>query len=375
VLLLWAHPLVIVHAFDTRYYTPLLAATVWFYFFLKRLGQTRHRWPIAIGVAICSIIICTLHYFGIITLALITLGHFRLDPRGRKQSWRDLIPVAAGPIALVAFAAYFLPKQRAALSATWIAPMYDDQVREFFDDLFPYKLLLLTLGAAVLAMVPGWLLKRVPSFRVLSHFGGLIALALVPIVMILFSEFVQPSLISRYAITTVLVLPVLVAFAFAHARPTMVTPIVCAAIVTMGGVAMYLHAQRWAGPSGYSANLDRLVESLRTRTDEGAPIFFEFRQHLYPVAHIAPDLAPRCGYWDFDRQHSAYRTCERDVARAMHRFNRPPVLWHENLLPWLPKAYLVTVTQPDTVQRIEQELPGFTVRKLAKDLYEIVRLP
>jgi hypothetical protein len=285
--------------------------------------------------------------------------------------------VLAGPIALVICAAMFLPSQRAALSATWVEPVNVEQVIKFFTDLFPPYPILIVAGAAGLTLLYRSLMRErmLPPRAVLAREAGLVALVLVAVVLLVFSAAVQPALVSRYAMMTVLGLPALAAYLLGRApKPILIAA--CVGLIVIGSYGLQRQSNKWAGPNGYHNQLEAVVADLRRETGD-SPILFDLRQYLYPVCHAAPDLAPRCFFWDFELKpnlpRSDFRICERDVARAIHRFYRPPGLLQEDRLAEVQRIYLVTQPLPETVRRVEQELPGYTPRQVGGSLFELVR--
>src|SRR5262249_8144528 len=121
VLAVWGHGLVIHHAFEARFYGPWLAATVWFAYFLARCRVSAHRLRTDSLLAVSSLLLCTIHYFGIITLTLIVgfeLCFHRSPGKFRASGW---LAVMAGPVALLACVPLLLNQRAAFTVPTWVA--------------------------------------------------------------------------------------------------------------------------------------------------------------------------------------------------------------------------------------------------------------
>lgn len=74
VLATWSHPLLLNQAFNARFYGPWLAAITWYVYLMVRLRRPGPSWGIKVALAGCAVLVCTLHYFGVISLALATAG-------------------------------------------------------------------------------------------------------------------------------------------------------------------------------------------------------------------------------------------------------------------------------------------------------------
>jgi hypothetical protein len=70
----WSHHLVVQHAFDGRFYGPLLAAAVWFAYFILASRLSAHaRAAVELPAGIIAIFLFTDHYFGCFHAGLILL--------------------------------------------------------------------------------------------------------------------------------------------------------------------------------------------------------------------------------------------------------------------------------------------------------------
>ena len=105
ILTLWSCQLIVMCAFFARPYAILLASTAAFCL-AYGIEEEIRAWS-SLAIALCAMLVCGVHYFGIIALAAIVLG----DATIRRESWRTwstrLIPAAAGPILWILFLPIF----------------------------------------------------------------------------------------------------------------------------------------------------------------------------------------------------------------------------------------------------------------------------
>jgi len=193
--LLWAHPLVIAHAFEARFYAPLLACAA---LVACAVPATTRMQKIALAIA--SILLCGIHYFGILALLLLLAGH-----AFEKRSWREAWPALAGAIVPLLCIPLYL-RQRGSLSApTWIEPMNVGQLMEFAKAIFPPELICVVAVIVIIALVvrkPRWMILQ-------SH--PLIVLIAMPLVLLAITLTFQPAMLPRYAIVSTLGLAALLA--------------------------------------------------------------------------------------------------------------------------------------------------------------------
>ena len=209
VLAIGSHALVVTHAFEARFYGPWLLICA-----ALALGLSRHaasptrRSAVLLGVT--AFLMCAVHFYGIVTLALMSAGAMAVYGRRWRESVRLLTPVAIGGAAGMLLIAPLAIALRSAVSATWVPEFQPRQLRalalQFWIGRVPF------VGAVVLAL---GILGRV-RFRSMQPVGtvarafldpgiaALTALAVVPLLMTALSLLGQPSMLFRYNITTVL---------------------------------------------------------------------------------------------------------------------------------------------------------------------------
>src|SRR5205807_2105332 len=97
---MWCHPVLQEQAFEARFYVPWLAAIVWYAYLLVR---SRRGAGIAlnVGLAFVAAYVCTVHYFGIITLLLVLGAELAWRWTRRLGLLTGVFASLAGPLALV----------------------------------------------------------------------------------------------------------------------------------------------------------------------------------------------------------------------------------------------------------------------------------
>lgn len=370
--LLWAHPLVVTHAFDARFYGPWLAAVAWLAFGLARARNARVSFVAALAMAFCAAFISTVHYFGIVTLGLVLTGEVWSRRAAGLPLSPGVWPTAAGAVALAACAP-FLIGQRAALSvATWQPSAHLHAALGFLDEVvFPRTLALLVLAAWLAVILSRGQQTKAGAPDPATQ-AGLTALLLLPVLLVAFSFMVQTALVPRYALPAVAGLAPPAAFLLARVPPSWALALGgCLAFVSTQDVRA--QALAWQEEERY---VNRLIADVRTRTGDG-PVFFESPARLYVLSRYAPVLAPRCFLIDFEPGElgntSPNRLFMRDLSRRFEQFYGSPrsTPWHEIKL--LSSFFLVRSFIPGGPAGGSADYPGFRLEPVSGALFRVVR--
>src|SRR5207253_8559564 len=182
-LVLWAHPLVIHHAFEARFYAPLMAATA---LVAWSLGVPGRRGQVLL--AVFSILLCTLHYFGVLVLILLIGGAIGSGRRSRRNLWA----AAFGPLAMLACLPILLQQRAALPHKTWLSDLDSAAVWQFAKELTCLPVLLVFVAAYVVGRF-----TKMRGIRI-SLFAPLLALLAMPLLLLLISVTVQPVMLARY---------------------------------------------------------------------------------------------------------------------------------------------------------------------------------
>lgn len=372
-LAVWCHPLVSKHAFEARFYAPWFAATIWFAYLLVR-ARTSSRLNLKVLLGVCSVLVCTLHYFGIITLVLVTAAElFFRGPVGRAR-WNGLLAASCGVLPLLACTPFLLGQRSALTVATWIDPPSWYSSQSFL------RSLLVPDNVAVLILLL-WLANLFGPRRALAEWresqgdltllAGLTGLLLLPLALIVMSYILQPVLVPRYALPAVAALAPAAAFALSRkARGWIV--LACVWFVLLNMVSL----RELLGQAHKQDNVTaQLAETIRRQT-EGDLVAFESSHPLWVLYRYAPDVRNRCFFMNFEPQdlsgaHHSVGLFMRDITRRCAQHYHWPALVSLQSLRARPRFYVVV----DTGKWIwlEDAFPDFSVRPLTNNLVALTR--
>lgn len=384
-LLIWSLNVVQTQAFEARFYAPWLAAAGLFGLCLQRCAQSSSiGWRLGLGVS--SLLMCSIHYFGIISLGLMVAGLITQNYRTRDGRLSDLLWVAPGPLALGLCVVYFYRGQRSALSiSTWVPALSWTTIQEFANEALPTW----AIGISLLAWCGTWLANQ--GQQVVNPRNGASeaddttadasnprqllpaasALALMPVCLIVFSLVLQPVLIARYATVGTIGFAIVIA-ALLRRCPPWVSAALGIWLFATGFQSLKEQYHYW---QRMETRHEEIIARLR-RLDPDVPLIFESRHAMYPVTRYAPDLAPRIHFLalsnenlrDFDSA-TPFRIVERDVATRIAEFYpQYRTIPFDQLHQW-PRSYLFAFRQRKDFGR---QLEHFEVTRRSPQLYEIV---
>jgi hypothetical protein len=371
----WSHPLVVRHAFEIRFYGPWLAACVGFAWALRLSSQPGgSRLGRAILLAGSAMLLCTIHYFGVIALGLMALGHLVVGRSDFRARVFELLPAGAGLVALAACLPFYFGQKASLTVPTWIEPPTLTGVRTFLGDVF---------GIYIFA-IPVLALFLTQLFRTgeptedgttgegqLATLAPLVALGALPFVLVVLSYVMQSFLIDRYAIPAVACFGPLLAPVVARlGKPGRWAVLVCFLLVSTVNL---MSSARWYRM--YDGIRDEKVAELSTCGD--GPILVQGRWELYELWYDAPQLRDRLFLWDpADKGSDAARMFVFEKAMAANH-ERWYGLGKANSLAKLedqPIVYLYGV-EPRDVLALERSDPSLQVQPLnqKRGLYEVRR--
>ena len=378
ILAVWSHPLILDHAFEVRYYAPWLAAAVWFCYLLGR-ARSKPLGPTGTALlAVSSFFLCTIHYFGIVTLLIIVACEW-LWSRGRPRfAIRDIAAMAVGPLALAVSAVLLLPHQRAVTTVTtWVPAPSAAGIAEMGITLF----LPLHLGAVILVAWFSRLTSRglgpaetapvLPT--VTPALVGLTSLVLFVPALIVFSFLVQSVLVGRYGLVAIAA----IAPAVAHVLGRIAKGWALVLIAFLIAASSYELHQRGVRAWGIDQDRRALIEAIRSHPD--GPVVFEAPHQLYVVWHYAEDLRNRVFLLDFEPAElgnnvAVFRIWSRDLARQFVKFYGAPAL-----LPWdeVRRAERVYIVPHHLTYNREpnphERYPQFVMAPVQGQLHQLVR--
>ena len=285
------HVLIVEHSFELRFYGLWVMFCAGFAWALELdAGRPSRRRDVAI--ALFAIAICTIHWFGVISLgamiAIVVLAH----GRRWREGLRLVAPGAAGIVLFVLLSPMFVSQVRAAgTSAYWIPPLSMEQVKQtawlFVGSLPPLLNFARTpLPIGVVGIVLLLLADRLrPAPRV--HIGvlrdpsliALTALILMPVALIAISMVSKPVVWPRYAIVAVLSWAPILALAI-DTLPRLARGAVLALFVVIAGFTV---ERELRSKAYFKEVIDAYQSQLEVAKKSGFPIIFQSYFLMYPV--------------------------------------------------------------------------------------------
>jgi hypothetical protein len=284
-LALAAHPLFLSQAFEARPYALWILATALLAESLRDRGAAGAWWAAAAAVALC-----TVHYFGLLSLIAVGLAailHARLV---RDLPWpaiaRTVAPLVAGGVALLAL----LPLATAQLAASggrsWVPPATTDAIGAFLR--FPWgwrpAALLIVAGAMAMAAqrVP-WVAARWPRERRPAPDIAVVALlatAAVPILVVLLSITYKPVLVLRYSAPAALAVATLCALAVER----LPSPVRWAAVLLLVRASLFSFDSLASGARANTVAVASDVQAVGQLAARGLPVVSPFRHDAYRIS-------------------------------------------------------------------------------------------
>ena len=321
----WAQQVVMHAAFDARFYGPLLFASGCMLLVLLRTVRREPTRTSAVSLAFVSAVLCTTHYFGILTWG-IAIGTVVLFVRGsRAATIRRLVPSLAGPLALAACAPLYLAQRASTTIPTWMPDLTALGAVRLLAIFFLTLPVAIALGCwaliVVRARLTGGRAERVVDWPLTRGFalGPLLLLtqAAVPFVLVAFSILVQPATELRYWIAGTVAAAPVVAFVVSLGD----TPVRWVATLAMVAASV---KTMWGEAHRADAFARRVHEDIRDATQlarSGTLIVTRLRDTLYPVLQQRPELNSHMAALDatpFDSTNRFF-VFERDLGRITHR--------------------------------------------------------
>ena len=376
-----SHDLVILHAFEGRFYGTWFAAGAWFSLLLVSSRDEGARFPRKLLLALSSVLLCTIHYFGIISMGLILLADWLADARPLKARLRARIPVLLGPVALVLCIPILLSQRAAYTIPTWIPPLELESgmlhLRVLSDPLMWSLGLIALVGAAweLLRRFLGWERPRPRGSerQSIRDLAGMTALVAMPAALTVFSIVLQPAYLARYGITALLAVAVAAAWIISR-TPAWIAGVICVALVGLGIRAFIRFEEQERFEHEY---FESLAGDIRELTD-GEIVVFEIIHDLYPICHLERTCRERFFAYEFAGPPGTPRanllTVCRDAARNVQaQYGFPRVVRMAGLHE-LRRFYFVGAGLNPQIRSIRDMFPGFEVRRVKGKLMEIYRL-
>jgi hypothetical protein len=343
------HALVIGHAFEGRFYGFWLLFAAGYAWSLG-VSAARRR---DIAQAIFSILLVGIHWFGIFSLSLMALGAAAVLRGPLRTRLRTLAGSAPGFIAALALAPMAITQRSGAVGYLWLPPLNGDQIAEFA------RLFWIAAVPVVAAIVVlGRTFRNETADPSLSSvlrdpsMAGMLSLSLMPLLLMVISALLQPSMLDRYGIVSILAWAPVVALALAS-----VGGLVRVACVAGLVFVMLLNGQRVVtSRRDFAADVAAMRGAYDEAKSRQLPIVFWGLHSIYPVAGPISQRTPRAlaRYLDLPDSSLAalfpgdamepvrrkYRL-DRDQARGHARTYGFPVLATQAQLESTPRFLLI----------------------------------
>ena len=211
VLAVGAHPMVIAHSYETRFYGPWLLCAAFYAWTIRRITEPASL-SSSVAQSAAAALLCGVHFYGVLSFVPMVIGAIASQGRSRwRATVRALAPSFAGVGMVVAIAPLALAQKRAFTVKTWIPefelPQLWALLREYWFAGVPLVLVASVTIAFLIRRGSASELNPLATARsIFAHPGiaALGALAAVPLVLALVSIAGQPSMLSRYAIVAAL---------------------------------------------------------------------------------------------------------------------------------------------------------------------------
>lgn len=343
ILLTMSQPLLIHHSTEIRFYGFWCAGCIWMCVLLywRPTAWTKSIAQMA-GLGILSFVVCTTHYFGVFSVALMLIPTIWKRWTGWKS---ECSSVAIGAISGFLCFIQYLPGQKAALTRpTWISPATISDTLGFLNSLLPAWQLAVCLIALVMSarrIQQSRKERRNKSRAGQERLLPLFCLSGMPLLIVLVDWCLQPSLVTRYAMVSLPSLAIVAAWTLRSCGRS-ARGFACGAATLGLFLAVNHRVEEWTHEE--SARL-KLVEQIRSLASDEL-IVFEDRIEWMPVLHHFPELRGRCCLVDFQNDElskdSSLRIVQRDVGRRiaawypMYEMRSVNQLQHESIYYVVP---------------------------------------
>ena len=275
------HGLVLQHAFDGRFYGPWLFFAVGYAWALGLDSDQPRSRRRDVAIALFSLFLCTIHWFGVISLGLMAAGAVAAHGRRWKEGLRLVAPGVVGLVALAALTPMMLFQIRAGgEDILWVPPLNAAQVKVFIQAfIIRLPILFALVMILITALRGGGERPAVMSVLRDPPMAAMIATGLMTFALVAISAVLHSVMVPRYAITSVLLAAPVIAFA-----ADLVKPWVRVALAGIFALLLTERMDREINNARYFATTTNvyadLVSELRK---QNAPIVFQSYFMMYPV--------------------------------------------------------------------------------------------
>ena len=275
------HGLVLQHAFDGRFYGPWLFFAAGYAWALGVDADTPRSRRRDVAIGLFSLFLCTIHWFGVISLGLMATGAVAAHGRRWKEGLRLVAPGIVGLAALAALIPMMLFQLRAGgEDILWIPPLNWPQVKSFIQAFIIRLPVLISLVVVLVAFLRS-ASQRPAVTSVLRDppMAAMLATGLMTFALVAVSAVLNSVMVPRYAIVSVLFAAPIVAFAADLERPW-----VRVALAGIFGWLLVERMDREINNANYFATTTNVYADLVAELRKSnAPIVFQSYFMMYPV--------------------------------------------------------------------------------------------
>jgi hypothetical protein len=319
VVAVFSHRLIIFQAFEARFYALWVLLIAVLCCLLTGLRAAKRPGVRLAGIAVVVVCVCTVHYFGILSVFAVVCAWFIAGSRtGKDWLWAGVI-LLVGVLALGCCAPLLVSQKAALTRATWVSFPTVSSTLDFLAGLVSWKTLLPCLVAGGLCRLMGRQKSEADSNRNsgadLGVQASVLGLLLMPVMIVGLSWTVQPALVDRYAIVGLIGLAPVYAVALSGC------PLAIRLAAVAGALAVFVSnvdhcRQSWDYRMGLEVELQAELQTL----GEDVPVIFEDRISSMPAVY-AGGFPGNWSLADFrDDQlitDSNLRVVQRDVGRRI----------------------------------------------------------
>ena len=390
VLAVGSHSLVVAHAFEGRFYGLWLLCCA---MYAWSLGVSRRR---DLSVAIAAILLTSSHWYGIISLALMSGAAVVAHGRAWRQGIRLVIPSAAGAVTLLAIAPLARGQRAAVTVNSWIADFDIGQIRGlanlFWVAAVPFIAAIVLLVALYLRQSSHVRPEHGETTRVILSEPGIVALAslgLMPLALAMVSAAGLPSMIGRYSLPAALAWAPLAALA--AALLTRWSARTFAIVLIVFWLSSY--AREAARQRAFDFGVRHERDLVASAVTSGLPIVFQSLHTMYPSLAATRGAGAKVSFLDlpdstlralFPVESRYYQinkgvTLERDFARVhAARFGFPKLVSQATLDTTTRFLFVATAVRiptgvGDATALAREVFPHHRVVALTEDLLLLER--
>jgi hypothetical protein len=318
-------------------------------------------------VAAVAAMMCSIHYFGIITIGLIIVSQFCCNLRDTRQRWLIGAALASGVITLIAWLPVYF-RQRAAIPVpTWIPPPTLGACGAFIEEFSLSYAMTLPILAYALQVLLGRSSGDAPledglEFKI---YAGACGLILLPVAIAVFSYVIQPAQMTRYAVPAAMAYAPLIALISRRLnRAVLEGMAVLFFIVGLRG-ALVVYEIR---PDFHDAT------SIINASSVDRPLIVHWRVVAYPLFRYTgtdPDIV-RVSYLFRGNKLSRFDEWEHTIARRMAELFDLPKTIELDELALLSEFYLLVEEgeeqryvgwKAEPLGRVQGVLRGYRMRR------------